>query len=125
MIEVLPDFPDGVVGLRCADHVTRADYETILIPALAAAFRQHETLRAYCEIPSLSGMSPGAMWDDVLVGLETLARWDRVAIVTDLEWIGMATTLFAFLIPSEVRVFPRAEAEKAREWIVAPDAPTS
>jgi hypothetical protein len=27
MIEVLPDFPAGVIGLRCSDHITRQDYE--------------------------------------------------------------------------------------------------
>jgi hypothetical protein len=55
MIEVLPGFPDGVVGFRCADHVTRQDYETVLIPTLNAAFRQHKTLRAYCEVLTLHG----------------------------------------------------------------------
>jgi hypothetical protein len=73
MIEVLTNFPDGVVGLRCADHVTRQDYEAVLIPALNAAFKGHKTLRAYCEIVSFSGISQGAMWDDVKVGLEHFA----------------------------------------------------
>ena len=125
MIEVLPDFPDGVVGLRCADHVTRQDYETVLIPTLNAAFKEHKTLRAYCEIVRFGGISPGAMWDDVKVGMEHLAHWERVAIVTDLDWISHVTKLFAFLFPSEVRVFPLSDAEKAREWIVGSDAPTS
>ena len=57
MIEVLPHFPDGAVGFRCADHVTRQDYETVLIPTLNAAFKQHKTLRAYCEVLTLHGGS--------------------------------------------------------------------
>ena len=53
MIEVLPNVPDGVVGFRCADHVTRQDYEAVLIPTLNAAFNEHKKLRAYSEILTL------------------------------------------------------------------------
>jgi hypothetical protein len=124
MIEVLPSFPGGVVGFRCADHITHQDYETVLIPTLNAAFKQHKTLRAYCEIVSFRGMSRGAMWDDIKAGMEHLVHWERVAIVTDIDWISHATKLFAFLWPGDVRVFPLSDAEKAREWIVGHDAPT-
>lgn len=125
MIEILPDFPDGAVGFRCADHITRRDYETVLIPTLNAALKQHKTLRAYCEIVSFSGISPGGLWDDVKVGMEHRTHWERVAIVTDIDWISHTTKLFAFLWPSDVRVFPRSDAAKARAWIAGPDAPTS
>ena len=121
MIEVLSDFSDGVVGFRCADHITRQDYETVLIPTLNAAFNEHKTLRAYCEIVSFSGISPGALWDDVKVGMEHLAHWERAAIVTDIDWISHATKLFAFLWPGDVRVFSLSDAEQARAWIVGPD----
>jgi hypothetical protein len=125
MIEVLPDFPDGVVAMRCAGQVTRQDYEQVVIPTLEPALQQHRKLRMYCQVDSLSGMSPGAMWDDARVGLGALTRWERVAVVTDIDWIGKATKLFAFLMPLAVRLFPLADAEKAREWIVASDSPSS
>ena len=125
MIEVLPDFPDGVIGLRCTDHITRQDYEAVLIPMLNAAFKEYKTLRAYCEIVGFSGMSPGAMWDDVKVGMEHFVQWERVAIVTDIDWISHTTKLFAFLFPGEVRVFSLSDAEKARQWTVGLDTATS
>src|SRR5262245_30438565 len=123
MIEVLPEFPDGVVALRCAGQITRQDYEQQVIPTLEAALRQHQKLRMYCQVDSFSGMSPGAMWDDVKVGVEHLTHWEQVAVITDIDWISKATKLYAFLMPFEVRVFPLAEAEKAREWVVGPGAP--
>jgi hypothetical protein len=124
MIEALPNFPEGVVALRCAGQIARQDYERVVIPTLEAALQQRTKLRMYCQVDSFSGMSPGAMWDDVKVGVEHLTRWERVAVVTDIDWISKATKLYAFLMPFEVRVFPLAEAEKARAWIVDPDAPT-
>jgi hypothetical protein len=124
MIEALPDFPSGTVGFRLADHITRADYEAVLIPTLNAAFKQHKTLRVYCEIVSFSGTSPGAMWDHLEVGWGHLGHWERGAIVTDIDWISNTTQLFAFLFPY-VRVFSLFDAAKARAWIVGADASTS
>jgi stage II sporulation SpoAA-like protein len=118
MIELLPNFSDNVIGFRCADHITRQDYETVLIPALEAAPKQHKALRAYCEIVSLSGMSPGALWDDVKVSMEHRAQVERVAVITDIDWISHSTRLVAFLFPGDVRVFSLSDAQKAREWIV-------
>jgi hypothetical protein len=124
MIEVLPGFPDDVIGLHCADHLTREDYETVLIPALNAAFRQHQKLDVYLQVDSFSGIPPDAMWDTVKVKVGHFTQWGRVALVTDLDWISHTVKLFAFLMPWDVRLFPLAEAEKARAWIVAPeDAP--
>jgi hypothetical protein len=125
MIEALPNFPDGVVGFRCADQITRQDYEAVVIPALNAAVAQHKTLRAHLEVVSFDGVSPGALWDDVKVGLEHFGHWERVAVVTDIDWVSTTSKLFAFLIPGGLRVFPLAEAEKAREWIVDPNAANS
>src|SRR5262249_61393388 len=104
MIEVLPNFPDGVVAMRCEGHITRQDYEQVVIPTLEAALKQHQKLRMYCQVDSLSAMSPGAMWDDLKLGVPALAHWERVAVVTDIDWIGKATRLFAFLMPFEVRL---------------------
>jgi hypothetical protein len=124
MIEVLPGFPGGVIGVRCADYVTREDFEAVLIPTLNAALKQHQTLHVYLQIDSFTGMSPGALWDDLKLAWEhyTHRGTGRIAIVTDLVWISHTVKLFAFLMPWEPRLFPLADAEKARAWIAAPEA---
>jgi hypothetical protein len=57
-----------------------------------------------------TGFDPAAMWEDFKVGVEHLARWERVAVVTDVEWIGKAVRFFAFLMPAATKLFSRAEA---------------
>ena len=32
VIEALKDFPDNVIAVACHGHVTKADYETVVIP---------------------------------------------------------------------------------------------
>ncbi len=120
MIETLEGFPENVVAFSCKGRVTRHDYERVLVPRVEKALREHEKVRLYYEIgPELESIDPGAMWEDLKVGMEHLLRWERVAIVTDVEWIRHTMRIFSFIIPGEVRVFPDADAAQARDWIVA------
>ena len=48
-----------------------------------------------------------------------LTRWERIAVVTDVDWIRNTMQFFRFLLPGEMRVVPVAEAGTARDWISA------
>jgi hypothetical protein len=118
MIEALKGFPRKVLAFACKGHVTKRDYETVLIPAVAEALKQQGKVRLYYQIdPDFSGIEPGAMWDDFKVGVEHLLRWERIAVVTDIEWIGFTFRAFSFVIPGVAKVFRVDEKAKAREWI--------
>jgi hypothetical protein len=64
-------------------------------------------------------MDAGAVWEDFRVGIGHLSGWERIAVVTDVEWIRLAINAFRFLVPGEIRIFPTSEAAEARRWIVA------
>lgn len=120
MIKLLEGFGEPVIALRCEGHVTRADYEEILIPRVKDALRRHDKLRIYYEIaPSFSGVDPGAVWEDTKLGLEHLSRWERLAVITDVPWIRLAMEAFRILMPGRLRVFDTSQAEAARSWIQA------
>ncbi len=59
------------------------------------------------------------MWEDFKVGVGHLTRWDKIAVVTDIDWIRKAVHLFAFLVPATTKLFSRTEAVQARTWISA------
>jgi hypothetical protein len=121
MIEALKDFPDNTLAFACRGHVTRRDYETVLIPAVEKALQEHEKVRLYYHIGTdFTGVDPGAVWEDFRVGAENWLRWERVAVVTDLDWIKNIMWAFGFLMPGGLRVFSTAEESKARDWIVSP-----
>jgi hypothetical protein len=120
MIEALAGFPDNVLAFAGRGHVTRADYDTVLVPAVEAALERHEKLRVYYLIGSdFAGIDPGAVWEDFKIGVAHLLRWERVAVITDVDWIKHTMRAFGFLIPGEVRIFPESEAAAAHEWVVA------
>ncbi len=123
MIRLLTGFPENVLAVACEGHVTRKDYEDVLIPAMTAALQRHPKLRVYYEVtPQFSGIDAGAVWEDFRIGMEHLSRWERMAVITDVEWIRLAINAFRFLLPGELRVFPVGEIDEARRWITANNA---
>lgn len=119
MIEVLQGFPAKVLAFACKGHVTKDDYESVLIPAVEEALQQKGKVRLYYRTDrDFSGIAAGAMWDDFKVGMEHLLRWERIAIVTDVDWIRYTFRVFSFVIPGMARIFRLQEEENARKWIV-------
>jgi hypothetical protein len=111
MIEILTEMPDGVAGFSAKGRVTRKDYEDVLIPKMLEVLNTHRKVRCYYEFgPEFLSMDPGAAWEDFKLGIEHLTRWERLAIVTDVEWIRMALNIFRFLVPGEIRLFATSDA---------------
>lgn len=120
MIELLKGFPGNVVALSASGRVSREDYQEVVIPAVDRALAQHDKVRLYYEIGAdFSGIDPGAMWADTKVGMGHFLRWERIAVITDVEWIRASVAAFGFLMPAAVNVYSTAEAETARKWISA------
>jgi hypothetical protein len=118
MIEVLKGFPPNVLAFACSGHVTRVDYETVLIPTVESMLQQQAKVRLYYEIGAdFSGLEAGAVLDDFKVGVEHLPRWERIAVVTDVEWIRLIVRAFTFLLPGQVKIFRLIDAGAARGWI--------
>ena len=118
MIEVLKGFPPRVVAFACKGHVTKADYETVLIPAVEKILQQPGKVRLYYQVdPDFTGIGVGAMWDDFKVGMEHIHRWERVAVITDVDWIRYTLQAFSFLMPGVAKIFRLDEKTKAQEWI--------
>jgi hypothetical protein len=120
VIEQLSNFPENVVAIVARGRVTKADYNAVLAPAVRDALEKHDKVRIYYEIaPDFTGFDPGAIWEDFRVGMEHLTRWERVALVTDVEWIKQTMQFFSFMMPGDTKSFPTAQADQARDWIVA------
>ena len=120
MLELIPDLPENVVGFSAIGKVTADDYESVLIPLVEEKLKDYDKIRMLYYIgPDFKGYSVGAMWDDVMVGLKHITAWEKVALVSDVEWIRGATKFFGFAIPGQVKVFSNAQLPDAKEWITA------
>lgn len=116
MIELLDGFHENVLAIKGSGQITKRDYNEIIIPAAEKKLAKHEKIRCYYELAEdFSGFELGAAWEDAWLGFEHLSRWERLAIVTDTDWLRLAVSAFSFLFP--IRVFSLAEKTKAREWV--------
>ena len=121
MIEVMTDLPERVLGLKASGEVTAEDYRTVLVPAVEAQLTRHEKVRLlYVFGDEFKGYTGGAAWEDAKVGMKHLTSFERVAIVTDVDWIEKTIKAFGFAVPGEVRVFDDDDLEAARQWISEP-----
>ena len=81
MIEILTDVPPGVVGVRARGTLTREEYDDVVVPMLDEAHRTGRRLRILCEVGAdYTGLTPGAMWEDLRLGTRALHLFDGCAV---------------------------------------------
>ena len=123
MIKELDGLPPGVIGFETAGKLSAEDYRDVVLPALERAAASGE-VRFVVVIPEFHGMSGGALWQDLKVGVEHLRAWKRIAVVTDIEWVDHMITLFGWMTPGEVRHFPLARSH-FQSWSEQVSTPSS
>ncbi|HEY2565743.1 MAG TPA: STAS/SEC14 domain-containing protein [Acidimicrobiales bacterium] len=116
MIKELSDMPSGVIGFEVAGKIQAEDYRDVVLPAIERAAKAGE-VRFLLVIREFQGMSGGALWQDLKVGVEHLRAWKRIALVTDIEWMTHMTALFGWMTPGQVKTFPMADIDEAIQWV--------
>jgi SpoIIAA-like len=122
VIERVADLPAGVLGFRAFGKLTREEYREMMEP-IYAALEAGEKLNIYFELTEdFDGLDLGALWEDMKaagsVGLKHRSSWQRMALVTDRDWIRYAASAFGPLAPGELRVFDLEQKARAKAWIV-------
>jgi hypothetical protein len=118
MVEKIADLPDNVLGFTATGAVTENDYQSIIIPEAEELFSRQKKVRFLYHLgEDVSGIEAVAMWDDTKLGLKHLTGWERMAIVSDIEWVRAAINIFGLIIPGQVRVFHNNELAEAKRWI--------
>lgn len=116
MIKALTDLPAGVIGFEVEGKIHGEDYRDVVLPALERAAKTGE-VRFVIVMPEFAGITGGAVWQDLKMGIEHLRAWKRIALVTDVDWMTHMTNLFGWMTPGETKVFPVAERDKAVAWV--------
>ncbi len=121
MMQRLPDLPDHVVGVVASGKVVASDYESVFAPAVKATLAKHGRVSVLYQLaPDFEAITPAAMWDDMKLGLTHLTAWEKIAVVTDLEWVAGASRLMGFAVPCPVKAFANSEFAEAVRWVATP-----
>ncbi len=116
MLEPLTGLPEGVVGMKASGTVTADDYREVLIPALDTAAESGRIRLLYELGCDYEGFAAGGVWQDLRLGATHFNAFERVAVVTDKEWIHDGARLFSALMPGELRVFGAGDRDEAARW---------
>ncbi len=124
MVEAIADMPPGTLGFLVRGEVSRADYADVLEPALKQALADGGRFRVLFQLgPGLDAFEPGALWEevksDIDLGIRHRRSWERLALVTDIEWARRTAMLLGWLAPGDFRLFSLADFPEARAWVGA------
>jgi len=118
MFRILRDMPPGTVGVEAVGKVTEEDYREVLGPALDRALERQDRRLLYLLGDRFDDHSPRVAWEDTKLWAKHLKGWERIAIVSDEDWLENAVKAFGWLMPGEVKVFETDEVEEAKGWLV-------
>ena len=122
MIEILPDMPDGVAGIRVSGRLAGDDLREFR-PAMEKLVGTGEIRIVEVIAPDYEGFGPGGLAEDLKLGFGTLfhhhSAFKRIAVVSDKEWVAHTLHALAWMIPGELAVFGADELERAKEWAAA------
>jgi len=116
MIRRLDDMPDGVIGLEASGEVGADDYRDVMVPALTGALESGGVRLLYV-VTEDTKFTAGAAFADAKLGLGHLKGWERVAVVTDEDWLENSIKAFGWMMPGEVKVFDDDEVDEATAWL--------
>jgi hypothetical protein len=116
LLNAIADLPPGVIGFEVAGKLRAEDYRDILLPAVQEATRAGE-VRVLIVIPSFDGVTGGALWADLKMGVKEWGAWKRIALVSDIEWMARGVEWFGWMTPGEVKHFPLAQRDAAVTWV--------
>ena len=117
MIKIIENMPAGTIGVEAVGKVTDDDYRDVLLPAIGAALERNDVRLLYVLGEDFGSYSPGAVWADTKLWAQHLKAWQKIAIVSDADWLENSVKAFGWLIPGEVKVFETDDVDDAKEWL--------
>jgi hypothetical protein len=118
VIEQLTDLPEGIIGFEITGKIEADDYTTTLMPAVERVAAEGD-VRMVLVFPDFGGVSFGAAWDDLKLGVDHLRAFKRTALVTDIDWMRHLVAVLGWMSPGKLKLFPLDQRQDAVDWAAA------
>jgi hypothetical protein len=118
MIQELKDTPNTIVAFRASNDMTREDFDSVVLPAVAELVGRTDQLNYLLVVDTpLRNFTFGDWMKDAMLGLNNLQKWNRAAIVSESEGTRYFTGLFSIIMSGEFKGFSHAELQTAIRWV--------
>jgi len=117
MLRRMTDMPTGTLGFEAVGDVDDDDWEDTVEPVLRREIAEGRKLRLlYMTTADVEG---DAVKADAKFRARHASSFERVAVVSDEDWVRPALRALSFLVPGESKGFRVRELEEAKAWLAA------
>ena len=118
MLRRMDEMPAGTIGFEAIGEVEDDDWEQAVEPILRAEIADGRKIRLlYLLGPQAREVEGEAMTADTGFRARYATSFDRVAVVSDEDWMRPAMRALSFLLPGKARAFPVHELAAAKSWL--------
>lgn len=110
--------PANIVGFKAVGEVTEIDFTHTVIPKVKELIERTDKLNYLLVLEtSVKNFTIGAWMKDAIMGIKHLTKWNRAAIVSDVEAIRKFTDFFSYLMPGEFKGFEHKDLQVAIDCV--------
>jgi SpoIIAA-like len=118
MLKRIDDMPPDTIGFEAIGEVEDDDWEEQVEPVLRREMAEGRKIRLlYLLGPEAREVEGEAMTADTGFRARYATSFERVALVSDEDWMRPAMRAFSFLLPGKARGFPVADLAAAKSWL--------
>ena len=120
MLRQLRGMPVGTIGFEAVGEVEDDDWEETVEPVLRREIAEGRKVRLlYVMGPAARDVEGDAMKADAEFRARHASSFDRVAVVSDEDWMRPALRTLSFLMPGKAKGFRVSELDDAKAWLTA------
>ncbi len=118
MLRRMTDIPAGTIGFEAVGEVEDDDWEEIVEPVLRQEIAAGRNVRLLYLIGTGAREVEGdAMRADAEFRMRHATSYERVAVVSDEDWMRPALRALSFLLPGKARGFRVHDLAEAKAWL--------
>src|SRR5689334_13974307 len=118
MLRRLTDMPAGTLGFEGVGEVEDDDWERAVEPVLREEIAAGRKLRLlYVLGPQAREVEGDAFKADAEFRARHASSFERVAVVSDEDWLRPALKALSFLLPGKAKGFRVRELPEAKAWL--------
>jgi SpoIIAA-like len=118
MLRRMTDMPGGTIGFEAVGEVEDDDWEETVEPVLRQEIAEGRNVRLLYLIGAGAREVEGdAMGADTGFRMRHATSYERVAVVSDEDWMRPALRALSFLLPGKARGFRVRDLVEAKAWL--------
>ena len=118
MLRRMSEMPVGTIGFEAIGEVEDDDWEQAVEPVLRREMAEGQKIRLlYLVGADAREVEHDAMTADTTFRARHATAFERVAVVSDEDWLRPAVRGLSFLLPGKARAFPVRDLAAAKEWL--------